>query len=250
MISKKIKIFAVIIFFIILAGIVFLLIYNPPKKGNEYFTEQPQTWIEDKYETPEVNDVEIDIYKATRGRDFVDIGQQDYYIDGDITSFFYTGFYKGNSFSGIYSGSKEKLINLTAGKSLDEQRTIAEENTIMRIESKLDPTDGIIDSFILAREEEGIFVFYIFLDEDWKNKVKYTNILWGDNFHNKETLHLKQFDFSKSENGIYINKIDTDVDWNNLNPVKGGMMVGEVDYAILNRLLSYQNFNETFIYIR
>ncbi|MBW2977596.1 hypothetical protein KY331_02005 [Candidatus Woesearchaeota archaeon] len=247
--SKK-TIFIIAILLILTGAIIFLVRYQPPQIGSEYFAEQPETWIEDRYETPETDDVEIDIYKATRGKNIADVGQQDYYTQGDIISFFYTGFYKGNSFSNLYAGDEEKLINMTRNKPIQEQIKIVEENAIMRIDSKLNPYDGVIDSFILAREEDQRFVFYIFLDEDWKNKVKYTNILWGDNLQNKNAMHLKPFDFSKSENGIYINKIDVDVDWNNLNPISGGMMVGEVDHAVLARLIAYEEFTETFIYIR
>lgn len=247
--GKRTWIIALIII-IAIGIIIYSLAYKPPKKGNEYFTEQPETWIEDKYETEEPDDIEINIYKATRTKSIVEPGKQEYYTKGDITSFFYTGFYKGDSFSNLYAGDKEELINLTRDKPIQEQKRIAEEHAIMRIDSKLNPNDGVIDSFVLAREENGKFVFYIFLDEDWKNKVDYTSILWGNNFRDKNTMHMKPFDFSESKNGLYINKIDEDVGWNDFDPVKGGMMVGEIDYKVLDKLLAYEEFSETFIMVR
>ncbi|MFC1704946.1 hypothetical protein ACFLZ6_01305, partial [Nanoarchaeota archaeon] len=235
---------------ILLTTLVYLITYEPPRKGNEYFTTEPETWLTDRYETSEEGDMEVDVYKATRTKAAVDFGRQDYYTQGDLTSFFYNGFYKGDSFTSLYAGDMMELLNLTREKPLEEQQRIAEERGIMRIDSKLNPHDGIIDSFILAREENNKFVFYIFLDEDWKNNIGKTNILWGDNFKDKNNMHLRSFDFSESENGIYINKIDEDVDWNDLDTIKGGMMVGEVDYEVLSRLVSYEEFNETFIMVR
>lgn len=249
--NQKTKAVIIILFLAISIGSLgYLLTYKPPEKSNDYFQEQPETWIEDRYETEEQGDVEINVFKATRTRSTVDVGRQDYYVDGDLVSFFYTGFYKGASFSSLYAGDEAELIELTVGKTLSEQTKIAEERAIMRIAPKLNPSDGVIDSFVLAREENGKFVFYIFIDEDWRRNVEYTNILWGDNFKDRAKMHLKEFDFSNPENGIYTNKVEEDVDWDDLEPVKGGMMVGEVDYPVLNRLTSNQEFGETFIMVR
>jgi len=249
--NQKTKAVIIILFLAVSIGSLgYLLTYEPPEKSNDYFQEQPETWIEDRYETDEPGDVEINVFKATRTRSTVDVGRQDYYVEGDMVTFFYTGFYKGDSFSSLYAGDEAELINLTRGKTLLDQTTIAEERAIMRIDPKLNPNDGVIDSFVLAREEDGMFVFYVFLDEDWVRNVEYTNILWGDNFKDRSKMHLKAFDFSNPENGIYTNKVAEDVDWDDFEPVKGGMMIGEVNYEVLNRLTSNQEFDETFIMVR
>jgi hypothetical protein len=62
--KKKIEVFIIIILLTVLIGsLAYLLTYKPPEKGNEYFTPEPETWLEDSYETPQPDDMEINVTK-------------------------------------------------------------------------------------------------------------------------------------------------------------------------------------------
>ena len=93
-----------------------------------------------------------------------------------------------------------------------------------------------------------MFVFYIFVDEDWKNKLLVTNILWGTNLKDKSTLKLRPFDFSTKYKGIYIDKITDNVDWFKTNS-NGGIFVGEIDFSTL-KIQDQKELDATFIYIQ
>jgi hypothetical protein len=231
----------------IISTIIIISIPKPQIK-HEYFTLEPQTWIEENKETDNPNDIEINLFKATRGKALLDGGQEDYYINGDIESFFYYGSYKGNDFQQAYVN--ESSQELSKGKSIQEEEQLAENLTLMRITNIINPNDGIINGFILGKEESNIYSFYIFLDEDWKNQVPSTNILWGDDFENPETLNIKPFDFSDSQNGIYVNKLDYDIDWFQKSPRKGGIIVGEINTDYLLKLTNYEQVNITYMMVR
>lgn len=247
--KKKIVIFGIFIL-IAIALIIFLTaIFMPkPEIGHEYYTLEPETWIEDNSATKEEDDVEINIFKATRGKASVDTGQEDYYIEGGIESFFYYGSYKGNDFQTAYLN--QSFYDLSAGKTFPEKEELAKNLTITRITNIMNPQDNVINGFILGKEENNIYSFYIFLDEDWKNKVEFTNILWGDEFRDSNTLNIRPFDFSKSEKGIYINQIKDDINWFKQRPRKGGIIVGEIDKNILSKLINYEEVNVTYIMVR
>jgi len=226
-----------------------LLIKKPKIEGHEYFNLTPETWIEDIDYTPEPEDIEINLFKATRGNAMVvDNIQEDYNLEGELISFFYRGSYKGIPFKTVYLA--DEFYNVSEGKTIPQQEQLAEQYVLMRISPQMDPTDGVINSFILAKIENDRFVFYIFLDEDWKNKLQYTNILWGDDFTDPNTLHIRPFNFQNSTKGIYIDKLTYDVDWFESAPIAGGIAVGEINQPILNKILSEEEITETFIYVR
>jgi len=146
--------------------------------------------------------------------------------------------------------SDEEFYTLSEDKTASQQEELAEQHTLMRISPQMDAADGIINGFVLAKQENDEFVFYIFVDEDWKNKLAYTNILWGDDFTDVNNLHIRPFNFQNSTKGIYIDKLTYDVDWFETQPIAGGIAVGEINQQILNKILNEEDITETFMYVR
>ena len=240
-------IIAIILIILVVFGIKELI--TPKIEGNEYFTLEPESWIEKIDYTEDKDDISINLFKATRGNAMVvDNIQEDYNLNGEIISFFYRGGYKGTPFTTNYFA--EEFYNESLGKTPVQQEELAQKHLLMKIGAEMDPTDDVINGFMLAKRENEKFVFYIFVDEDWRQKLEYTNILWGDDFNNPASLHLKQFNFQKARNGIYMEKLYEDVDWFEISPVSGGIAVGEINQEILNKILNGQAINQTFMYIR
>lgn len=234
---------------IIVASLSFMFLGSyKPKEKNEYFTLQPKTWIQDEPYTDDNSDIKINIKKATRNKAVVDLSQEDYFIDGNIISFFYGGYYKGNGFDTAYV--HPLFYNMSATKSSQEKSELAKQYVTMKISPEMDPDDGVIEGFVLGKMENSSFVFYVFVDEDWKNKLKYTNIIWGDSFKDKDSLHMQEFDFTKQEKGIYIAKISEDTGWFAQSPRKGGIMVGEITFDVLEKLVNYEDVDATLMMVR
>ncbi|MCK5283544.1 MAG: hypothetical protein KAK00_09140 [Nanoarchaeota archaeon] len=248
----KKAIITILILIILLAGSITYLYTNvieKPKQTKEklFFSEKAENWIYDNPSTLE-EDIKIDVFMATEGKTKLEKSQQNYFIDGDLTSFFYSGMYKGMPFKSEYL--PENFYNLTRGLSLTEKRKKADELTLMQITNEFNSDDGIINGFILGKKENNKLVFYIFIDEDWKSELEFTNIIWGDNFRNIEALNERQFDFSKSEQGVYIDKLETDVDWYKNDVISGGIVVGEINKGILSDLIRGIEKNVTYMMVR
>ncbi len=247
---KKILLFGIPIIGIIIL-VLLAIFYSPPQpEGNEYFTLEPESWIEQNEQQPNDPQVEINLFKATRAKSiFADNLQQDYFLDdGSIQSFTYRGGYQGIPFRTAYVD--EEFYNLSWPDSAAETEQLAKQYLRMRIAPQMNPEDGIINGFILAKKTKNDFVFYIFVDEDWKKKLEYTNLLWGDDFTDPSTLQLRPFNFKKTEKGIYIDKLATNIGWYKKNPSAGGIVVGEIDQKLLRDIINQQETNKTFMYIR
>lgn len=196
-------------------------------------------------------------------------GRQEVIFPGenDITAFFPKGFYKDTDFSNVLfrkGKSQYELIQLMDNsKSSVEEIRIYEKylrnNALMRIgispfedlKVRMGRTDdGVISCYIFPYFNNGKLSFYIFVDEDWKKQLKFTNILWGDNFRDSTILHIKKFDFTDKNSfndkskGIYIENIGQDVDFFKMSPIRGGIVVGEVDSEILRKYFDY-DYDET-----
>ena len=248
-IQKKVIIAVILIVIgISIAGIISLVQKQVPVEKNEYFTLEPETWIAENPATDDPADKVIDVMKATREKATMDVFQQDYRTEGDIISFFYSGLYHGNSLRNVYLD--ETFFEISENMTYEEKNEAAKQFIKMKIGQEMNPADSIIEGFILAKEENGQFVFYIFVDEDWKQQLEFTNILWGDAFADIDSLNIKQFDFSKVQDGIYIDKIDKGVDWFYESPVKGGIIVGEITIPILQEIADYQFPNVTLMMVR
>jgi hypothetical protein len=211
-----------------------------------YYTDNPSHWIADDPNTLE-EDTKIDVVRATKGKLRLERSQQDFISDGNLESFFYGGRYKGNEFQSEYL--PEDFFNRTQGMPLEEKREQADGEALMRITNEIDPDDGIINGFIMAREEQNKLVFYLFIDEDWRTRTEFTNIVWGDDFRNQATLSERTFDTSTEEEGIYIEKLQTNVDWYKGAVVKGGIVVGEITKDTLQQHLAGET-DATFMVVR
>jgi hypothetical protein len=214
---------------------VLTLFLTPQKPIKPYFTKEPSSWIEEDRATNK-KDFIINIKKATEDNSLIFSNQQDYQVNDDLISFFHYGYYKGFFFRNVYSDKE-----ITSETELREYAKII-------ISNRLVPNDGIIEAYVLAKRNGNNFEFFIFVDEDWKNQLAYTNIVWGNDFSDKNTLNLFPFDFSTSKEGIYIMKINGDLNWFELNPRTGGIMVGEVNLD--TPLKKTSEINSTFIYVR
>ena len=249
MVKRKQMIIAVLVS-VVLVGIAWLLSYEKPLRLEEdrYFTADPSTWIEEYTKTEKSEDREINIFKATEAKATMDVFQEDYRTDGKLYSFFYSGLFRGSGFDNVFVDGA--FFDLAENLSYEEKNSLVPSYVKMELGPGMDPTNSVIEGFILAKEENGQFVFYIFVDEDWKQQLEFTNILWGDAFADIDSLNIKQFDFSKVQDGIYIDKIDKGVDWFYESPVKGGIIVGEINIPILQEIADYQFPNVTLMMVR
>src|SRR3989338_172225 len=178
---------------IIITGIILTM---PEKKIIEV-PENALDWIGE----PEAGIVAIDVDDVTDYHARLDVDSEQYFKDdGTPYGFFYKGWYKGEPFrreavAPEYDAWEQEHIN----DSIDIR--MAKKNSLikMKITENPNPNDGLIEGMILAREENNEFVFYIFLDEDWKKEYPETNIIWGDDLGDYTKLHIKQFDFSEGK---------------------------------------------------
>lgn len=144
---------------------------------------------------------EINVEQITHKTSIIDaVGQQHMQLK---TVFTYEGWYHGNHFVSIYDD---------------------EGIPTMRITEKMNPSDGVIEGFVLETIEDGKPYLSIFLDEDWKQQLPGTQLYWGKTFQNRQL-----FDFTKRlESGVYMNKVADDMQRfeNNYSLHYGGLYVG------------------------
>jgi hypothetical protein len=231
--NKNIKIIIeIFVGILFVLGMSYILLSQPKPIKNDYYTIEPEPWIE---ETPFDNNddnVIINVNKATRSESKFEINKQELYKDG-LKTLFSNGIYKGNPFEQAYLDPA--FVN--DSDNLDKY-------ILIKIGPELNPNDGIIEGFILGKYEGEEFVFYMFVDQDWRDNLEYTNIVYGNNIKN---ANIRQFDYSKVVNGIYIDKITGDFNWFETSPRIGGVYLGEID---LNTIDNNNIINKTFIYVR
>ncbi len=244
---KKIALIGLPVIVIIIAVIIFKFSTSKGYVPSEpYFTPEPETWISDDRNSEQSGDIIIDVQKATKSLSIFDNRKQEYYYYGKRIPFFSHGYYKGESFTGIYFDPI--VYNLSEGKTQVEIEELIDENTLIQILPNMNPEDGVINGFILAKAENESFVFYLFVDQDWRNKIQFTNILWGDDLTDPSTLKVRPYDFSEEQDGIYVDKIDYDIGWIKKD-TNGGVFLGEIDLNTL-KIKSQKNLNATFIYVQ
>lgn len=225
--------------------ISYIIINTRPKSYVPYYTDEPETWISNEKNYDPTDKTIIDIDKMTKSESSIDNTHQKYIIQGQTESFYYHAYYNGNKFKTEYVDPI--FYNLSYGKPIDERLELKKQYLKMRISTEITSKDGVIEGLIVAREENKQLVFYIFLDEDWKNSIPDTNIIWGDDLNNKNKLTIRKFNFDKKEKGVYIERIDKDVDWFAFSPSKGGILVGGMS---LNEVIEDKIQNKTFMYVR
>lgn len=202
-----------LVILLIITILIILVNYYLSLPKNIVFSDNPKDWIEKE---GDVNELNID--QISKGKSHSDnLGQQFKDYEKKIrTSFKQEGFYKGKYFTNVYSENNKELMKIT---------------------NKINPNDGVIDGYILEIIEDKPIV-YIFLDQDWKEKIGETNIFWGINFANE-----KKFDFKEISKGIYMDKIIDDVNRfsNNFTIHTWGVIVGDITRD--------NDFNKTLIKI-
>jgi len=193
--NKKRIIISIIVFLVIIV-LIYLLVQ--PKKTT--YSKDPEDWIEDKG-----NIKKVDVKKATEGKGYYNLNNQQYKFLSIHTAFSYDGIYKGDIFKNQY---------------FDEYG-----NLVIEITQDLDPNDNILQGIIIEKFEEGKPLGYIFLDRDWKDQFPEINIVWGKNYQN-----LKKFVFREVSEGIYMDKIEDDPDRFNedYSISQGGILVGNL----------------------
>lgn len=174
--NKKIIIGIVLIFVIIFA----LYIYYSSQPIEVSYSDEPKDWVE------KVDAVtnEINIAQVSKGQAYDAKRNLYMWIDGTETAFDYEGYYKGNYFT------KEYIAN---GASL------------MRVGADMKPNDGIIEGLVVERVINGVYQVFIFLDNDWKNKMGYANIIWGADYGK-----VRPFVFNEISPGIFMDQIEDD----------------------------------------
>ncbi len=196
--NKKVVIWAAVV---ILCIILIFIIFRPKKV---VYSDDPEDWIDEKPN----GTFEVSFEQVTKGAGtFNDINEQYQYALID-TVFGYDGLYEGEYFKNKYYSPDRKIR--------------------MEITKNLVPGDGILQGIIIERIDDGQPVAFIFIDEDWRNKLGDTvNIVWGKKYQN-----MKKFEYKEIEDGIYMNQI---LDDNNrfiqtFNDVHfGGIVVGNVN---------------------
>lgn len=201
--EKKVVIAILVVILVIAVSLYF--IFRP-----KYYAEDPRGWIEAKAN----NTKEINITKATRGAGLLNpAGLQ--YSDGKVlTAFDYDGFYEGNYFP------SRGFYDLLTGQLL------------MGITPEMQPGNGVIEGFIIEYIRGSDVVAYIFVDEDWKQKLgANTNIIWG-----KDLQIIKKFEFGEASDGVYVDTIidDSERFQNKYTERDGGIIVGD---ANLNNIM-------------
>lgn len=190
-----------ILLFGILIIVSLLLIYIINSKYSvKKYSDNPKNWVEKRGSIKS-----IDIEEVTGGGGYIDtIGQQ--YNDDEIsTAFKYSGFYMGEYFDAVYYNPEGKIL--------------------MRITKDMKPYDNVIEGFIIERIKNKKPIVYVFLDEDWKNKIGRTYIRYGISFEKKGL-----FTFREIEKGIYMDSFEDDTRrfLNNYTVHLGGIIVGDV----------------------
>jgi hypothetical protein len=229
-----------------LSVIIFLVLSMPKPEKNNYFTADPEPWIEENLITETAKDIAINVKKATRDESEIIKNKQEYYTENGLVTFFSHGYYNGTAFDTSYV-TADFYDHNTAYLSENEIKDLIKRYAKIIISKEMDASDGIINAIILAKLNKTTesYDIYIFVDEDWKNQLNYTNIVWADDFSDRSKIKQRPFDFATSKDGIYIDIIKG-TSWKKQNPIIGGLLVGEVS----KDTVSQSKFNTTFIYVR
>ncbi len=217
---RKLAIVGIVVIALILI-VIFFIGSLPPSTEEIMKSDQPINWI-----TSEEGKTVVNVESATLQTQVPFSQQQRYITDtGAITAIFYNGRYKGNAFTGTYYEGDQ---------------------IFMRIFPDMNPNDGIIEGYAFIRQENGKFVLYMFVDDDWRRESGNTLFInWGANINALQTFKTKPFAFGTGASGVYFDKIEGIDFLVNQNPVRGRVFLGELTLADIGK----DNFNSTFIMI-
>ncbi|MBD3204001.1 hypothetical protein GF327_06885 [Candidatus Woesearchaeota archaeon] len=235
--EKKKKITAVILVIFTIGLIILMLLFKEPVyPQSPYFQNEPENWIEENHLSDSEQEMRVNLLKATQGYSIQTGNRQEYLINDSTYAFFSYGVYKGKEFFQVYAEPKKP----------NSQNLPPEDDVLMEISRELDPTDNIIQAYILAKENNKKFNFYIYVDKDWKNKLKYTKVIYGDDFSSPEKLKIRDFSYNEISTGIFLHEIKDSSEWYNMDPVVGGIIVGEINLVDIQN----NNLNSTYVMLR
>lgn len=136
------------------------------------------------------------------GRCIVDPGKTRYYDAEYDTTFFFGGLYKGNKTGSVYfSGGKKAFA----------------------VGQVLDPSDGITNGYMSFSIANGKITAKIFLDDDWKNRIGKTWIIWGKDWQNGRELV-----FNEVYHGTYYDSVED----GDLERFKRGYITSDGNFAV------------------
>lgn len=100
----------------------------------------------------------------------------------------------------------------------------------INIGPNMNPYDNVIEGFMFYDFlPNGTVLVYIYVDEDWKKRIKPTKIVWGKNDNWNNPTFSKKFNFHKVADGIYRDIITDDPNrwFANYTRSYGGVKVGK-----------------------
>jgi hypothetical protein len=104
---------------------------------------------------------------------------------------------------------------------------------------------GTPEGIILIRKEENRCDAYVFLDQDWAGDV---NIFHCGNFRDQKTWRTSRF-VGRQVHGLSVYRVEG-VDWFKSKPVRGGLVVGNMDSKTLKKLIDGEEADASYIYIQ
>ena len=177
--NKKIQLILSLI--IVLVGLAIIVTTILVSRPAVVYSDDPKDWVSRDW-----GKREISVDQVTKGHGF-DAEEELYLeVDGTSTSFLYEGYFDEEYFK------KEYMQN---GR------------VVLRISPDMNPNDGIMEIFIAERIIDGGYKVYVFVDEDWKDRMPVTNIISGDD---EAYTKSKRFIFKEISSGVYMDQIDDD----------------------------------------
>jgi len=100
----------------------------------------------------------------------------------------------------------------------------------INIGPNMDPHDNVIEGYMFYDFlPNGTILVYIYVDEDWKNRIEPTTIVWGKMNSWDNHNYSKSFEFNKVADGVYRDVIVDDSNrwFRNYTRSYGGVRVGK-----------------------
>ena len=162
----------------ILSGVLLLaiiLLFLLPGKGERRYSTNPEDWV---ITTP--TGISIDVEEASQGTaEITTINQQ--FRTAEVSTAF--------SYEIVWDGDFRENPYTEAGK------------TIVEITEKFSD-DGVPQIMLMEQPDLQVLIF---VDEDWKQELKATHIVWGKDFERQ-----RPYLFKPIGKGIYMDKVEDD----------------------------------------
>jgi len=192
---KNVIIILVLIIVLSTSAVFYFKIQNAAQAAD---IDDPKNWIREQN-----TQVVLSVFKITKGKGRLTPQGQEYNSHEYDTVFTLDSWYEGEYFQDEY---------------------IKEGVTKMRVTPRFNPNDGIPEIYAIERYENERLEVYFFVDEDWKHKKSFTNILYGLNYQ-----YDKEFKYNSLGHGIYYDMIIDDKARIHENGVKSaGPIIGDI----------------------